>query len=962
MGWRYRKSINLGGGFKINISKSGIGYSWGFPGYRHTYSANGSQRKTYSIPGTGISYVENIGRKNKDEKLNYNDNSRLITGETKYFYNFNVSDMGKNDEMLKQINKLRIIDIISNICLISVYLIPIGIILKLLIAFKWKLDLSYEMDDINIKKYDCLNGFLSELAKNNKIWQVNSLTRVYNTKYNAGASNNVTRHKVCLNRKLPWYISSNIDVYCMNLKSEKIYFTPDRMLIFKRMGAAGCKTYNNITAEFSTTNFVENEIVPRDAEIIRYTWRYVNKNGGPDRRFNNNRQIPVCKYGEINLKTSDGINIYLECSNHRLIPEMQSEFSAFVNYHKETKNVSGDLICESQISETENDSELILERAKLKNTLKKIVDKQSSSDANSSLFSDIVVNGVEEKTQSIPEIRLDNKNENKTKSNPNVNILTDEESNHYSYSYHSNNFINDMERYENKVGKECAFVPFMQYYPSYNSMTKEQTDWYFYWRTQARKGIYLNTDLSYIFLHIYELLSGYGYKDVGEGYNRMIDLWENYRKEYPKLDGYLFSWLFDYSLIHNIDFVVPNWNDLSLPYSADIKNVLINKHSSEVPLKLHFSMIDSLCDYSLTRSKFYNDGHQLLMNESIPRVVALADAALNKKTGKGILNTYGPQQSKKQNHYIYQGANCANSNKRIEIAVKDYINSPKLRSYINELVRYAENTLRELYNCRGRLRGVELDEDTASLVQAFLKKEYSTQNNESVISKKADVKLDFESIKDLRNQSDAVREALEVTVELPENKELLTDLHAIEELFEQLPLYCRKVIDELQKSNWEILYDYSIQASVEKINELSAKSVACDILVVENDLLILEDDYRDEFDYIYEHIDKFEKAQASEQNVINARFDLTLLTDELKEFLEGLSPAQNEIIYIILLENNIKEEMERIANEEMSMPEILIDEINDIASQYLGNILIDTVEDIAYVLEEYSEILKQAIK
>ncbi len=32
MGFRYRKSINLGGGFRINLSKSGIGYSWGVKG------------------------------------------------------------------------------------------------------------------------------------------------------------------------------------------------------------------------------------------------------------------------------------------------------------------------------------------------------------------------------------------------------------------------------------------------------------------------------------------------------------------------------------------------------------------------------------------------------------------------------------------------------------------------------------------------------------------------------------------------------------------------------------------------------------------------------------------------------------------------------------------------------------------------------------------------------------------
>lgn len=56
MGFRYRKSIRLGGGFRINISGSGVGYSWGVPGYRITKTANGKIRQTASIPGTGLSY------------------------------------------------------------------------------------------------------------------------------------------------------------------------------------------------------------------------------------------------------------------------------------------------------------------------------------------------------------------------------------------------------------------------------------------------------------------------------------------------------------------------------------------------------------------------------------------------------------------------------------------------------------------------------------------------------------------------------------------------------------------------------------------------------------------------------------------------------------------------------------------------------------------------------------------
>ena len=58
MGMRFRKSINLGGGTRLNISKSGIGGSVGGKGFRYTQKANGGTRTTASIPGTGLSYVK----------------------------------------------------------------------------------------------------------------------------------------------------------------------------------------------------------------------------------------------------------------------------------------------------------------------------------------------------------------------------------------------------------------------------------------------------------------------------------------------------------------------------------------------------------------------------------------------------------------------------------------------------------------------------------------------------------------------------------------------------------------------------------------------------------------------------------------------------------------------------------------------------------------------------------------
>ena len=65
MGFRFRKSIDILGLFRINFSKSGIGFSWGVPGYRVTKMANGRTRKTMSIPGTGISHVSESKKTNR---------------------------------------------------------------------------------------------------------------------------------------------------------------------------------------------------------------------------------------------------------------------------------------------------------------------------------------------------------------------------------------------------------------------------------------------------------------------------------------------------------------------------------------------------------------------------------------------------------------------------------------------------------------------------------------------------------------------------------------------------------------------------------------------------------------------------------------------------------------------------------------------------------------------------------
>jgi hypothetical protein len=55
MGFYYRKSIGVGP-FRVNVSKSGVGYSVGGPGFRTGVSSQGKKYTTFSLPGTGLGY------------------------------------------------------------------------------------------------------------------------------------------------------------------------------------------------------------------------------------------------------------------------------------------------------------------------------------------------------------------------------------------------------------------------------------------------------------------------------------------------------------------------------------------------------------------------------------------------------------------------------------------------------------------------------------------------------------------------------------------------------------------------------------------------------------------------------------------------------------------------------------------------------------------------------------------
>lgn len=344
MGWRIHRSINVGLGFKINISKSGIGYSWGVPGYRKTRKANGGTRTTYSIPGTGISYVEETNSKNNPPYKLPRSNSmeRYNLENTKEYPVIN----GKIDALstpenkifidrLKSIRLKNLLTWIVGITLLVVFInllnmIPedvwtwiflpiVGIVVALIVLINSRrhIVIEYDIDkDITslIKQRD---EALSYLRSCEKIWNIEQYDQVAYTRVNAGASTNIKRKKVVLSYgKGPKYLKivNDINLYQLKIDKTRYLFLPDKILVvgFLQVGAL---RYHDIKITMKDTPFVENSESPNDAIFLHNTWQYVNNNGTPDRRFNNNRQLPVYAYKIIYLNSATGLNVHLMVSS-----------------------------------------------------------------------------------------------------------------------------------------------------------------------------------------------------------------------------------------------------------------------------------------------------------------------------------------------------------------------------------------------------------------------------------------------------------------------------------------------------------------------------------------------------------------------------------------------------------------------------------------------------------------------
>jgi Protein of unknown function (DUF4236) len=344
MGFYLRKSVRVGP-LRFNLSGSGIGVSCGIPGLRVGTGPRGNYihagrggiyyRKTFStkrprcpgiaepVPGP-ISPAASL-----DPTL---AQFEAVDAGT----SVNMQDASSQallDELNEKRRRLRLCPwlLLAGIAALSGLLYErcpapmIGVagsviaIAVVLAAYRDTVKktavLMYDFDDEVLGAYANLDAALTAANASQRIWHVQTKAAVLDRKYHAGSASVIETDNVRLSKSAPPGVKTNILPIAIPLGHKTLYFFPDRVLVLDAIGF-GAINYQNVRLALENSRFVTGDLTaPSDARVIDYTWRYVNKGGGPDQRFRDNPPLPVIETSDVTFSSDLGFSGQLKFSN-----------------------------------------------------------------------------------------------------------------------------------------------------------------------------------------------------------------------------------------------------------------------------------------------------------------------------------------------------------------------------------------------------------------------------------------------------------------------------------------------------------------------------------------------------------------------------------------------------------------------------------------------------------------------
>ena len=281
--------------------------------------------------------------------------------------------------------------------------------------------------------------------------------------------------------------------------------------------------------------------------------------------------------------------------------------------------------------------------------------------------------------------------------------------------------------YEVKTPK-CEFAKFYSYMPQYSQLNVAQKNYYFYWRDCVRRGKYIETDYSYLYLYVYEILNLPDKISAADGVRILASLWREYRGALPNIDANMSVWLQDYCLVHNVQCPMDIIGDFIFDITSGMKFKEFYLNFSDVKSRDGVSaMVSYLSDYDWRGGKYAGGEGREIYEKHLLGAMGLL---INKLWCGGEIVPAG-LESVKLSRSAFANSLCTHSVKStLEIEYLPLSEAPKLRADVTQALKYTENKLRALLGVKSRLAIKDLPDEYKAVIDSYFKEIFEKVNRE----------------------------------------------------------------------------------------------------------------------------------------------------------------------------------------------------------------------------------------
>jgi hypothetical protein len=373
MGFYLRKSLSVGP-FRFNLSKSGIGLSTGIKGFRvgtgprgnYVHMGHGGIYFRQTLPSSSSSDSHRMPSEVPEEQSSSIEFKEIESGSVSQMVDSSsaalleeISSKSKKPLIWPWVFGLSICLIVflaasNSPVWIYCLLVPLcaGGLVWAVQADKLRktVVLFYELEPHIEEAFQNLHNAFDSLRGCSRMWHIESrgnITTTYDWKVNAGASAVVKRKVIAPHAGSPPYFQCNVSIPVLPAGRQRLYFLPDRILVWDTNGV-GAVGFEQLDVSSGEQRFIEDEGVPSDTRVVDKTWRYGPPPGGPDRRFNDNREIPIVIYEAILLRSKSGVQELFQASKTGIGPTLNSavkQMASAISQRGEPKTEDGYIKC-----------------------------------------------------------------------------------------------------------------------------------------------------------------------------------------------------------------------------------------------------------------------------------------------------------------------------------------------------------------------------------------------------------------------------------------------------------------------------------------------------------------------------------------------------------------------------------------------------------------------------------------